>query len=378
MPKKPFTVYDIYGYTRITGLVFENADDQDAYNMVIGEIGMKVRVIPIAKVSIGKRWALGTADPYTVAVRLLAQARNKHVGATPEAIGQLKRIIRKLKELNMAGVAKKLAPKGADVEELKKAARTAPVAGKAGKGKPAPEPEPEEAEPLTRASVEGMDRDELIELIDEHSLDVDADDKKLKKDDKLLAAVLAALEEEDLLAADADEDDDEDGELTAEAVGEMDRDELIELIEEHSLDVDADDKAFKKDDKLRAAVLQALIDDGVLEEEAEEEPAPAPAPKGKGKGKAAAAPAAAGEKKRGNPEALEKARAARAEGASKMKAMKIKVLNKNHGARDGTFRASMLNDLFAAKTVGEFYEAGEKYDAGCVRWAEKQGYIELR
>lgn len=58
---------------------------------------------------------------------------------------------------------------------------------------------------LTKEAVEALDRDELEELITEHDLDVDADDKANKKDAKLLAAILEELEEKDLLVEEEEE-----------------------------------------------------------------------------------------------------------------------------------------------------------------------------
>lgn len=178
---------------------------------------------------------------------------------------------------------------------------------------------------LTKEAVEAMDRDELEELITEHDLDVDADDKAFKKDAKLLAAVLEALEEGDLLVEDdagsgdddeeemtpaqkraarrkakssdddddaddekpakkskkaaADEDDDDDDKpapkkgakgkklpkLSADEVQGMDEDELGEVIEKYGLDTDLDD--YKTLRKKAAAVIDALEDGDFIEEE---------------------------------------------------------------------------------------------------------------
>lgn len=195
----------------------------------------------------------------------------------------------------------------------------APEKGKAGaKGG-------KKAKGLTKDAVEALDRDELVELIEEHDLDIDADDKGLKKDAKLLAAVLEALEENDLLVEDdagdeADEEpeemtaaqkraarrkarkskDDSDEEedekpakgkkkpakdeeeeedekpakgkkskklpqLTADEIQGMDEDELGEVIEKYSLDTDLDD--FKTLRKKAAAVIDAMEDGGHIEEE---------------------------------------------------------------------------------------------------------------
>lgn len=175
---------------------------------------------------------------------------------------------------------------GADEEEEEeKPAKGKKAAGKKSKAK----------EKVAKSDVEDMDRDDLEALIEEHSLDVDADDKKLKKDDKLLAAVLAALEEEELLEEEEeekpakgkkgkskskDEDDDEEEKpakgkkskgkakakkLDKSDVEDMDEDELQELIDEHDLDVDLDD--YKKLPKKVAAVVEALEEADLLEDD---------------------------------------------------------------------------------------------------------------
>lgn len=95
--------------------------------------------------------------------------------------------------------------------------------------------------------------------------------------------------------------------------------------------------------------------------------------------KAVAAPKAAPADDR-----LAKGRAVLAEKGAAMRARKIKAVlkPKDITAREGTFRHQMLLDLLSSKTVGEFYEktpadSKSKYDAGCVRYAEGAGFIEL-
>lgn len=90
--------------------------------------------------------------------------------------------------------------------------------------------------------------------------------------------------------------------------------------------------------------------------------------------------AAAPAKAKGNPEALAKARAASDGKRAEARLQKIKPLKKAKEieAREGTFRHRMLSDLLAAKTVGDFYESAkgdDKYDAGCLRFAEGAGYV---
>lgn len=93
---------------------------------------------------------------------------------------------------------------------------------------------------------------------------------------------------------------------------------------------------------------------------------------------------AAPKKPRGNPEALAKAREQNAGKQAELRAKKIKALKKPKEieAREGSFRHTMLTDLLSSKTVGEFYDKSpadskSKYDAGCLRFAEGAGYIEL-
>jgi len=54
---------------------------------------------------------------------------------------------------------------------------------------------------------------------------------------------------------------------------------------------------------------------------------------------------------------------------------KIKVLMKEHGAREGTKRADMLDTIYASKTVQEAVDAGvSKSD---VSWAARAEYISV-
>lgn len=86
----------------------------------------------------------------------------------------------------------------------------------------------------------------------------------------------------------------------------------------------------------------------------------------------AKAPAAKG---KGNPEALAKAREASDGKRAAVRAMKITVLNKDHGARAGSNRATRLDIVLKAKTVEAALENGA--DMVDVRFAEKQGFIKL-
>lgn len=168
-------------------------------------------------------------------------------------------------------------------------------------------------------SLDGLDRDEALELIEEHGLDTDPDD--FPKLAKLIAAIRDELEEKGLLegaeepeepkgkggdkemtdaekrkarrearkakaGGDAEEPkgkttrkgkvaDDEDEEskgkksskkakdqISADDVMDKDEDELQELIDEHDLEVDLDD--YKTLRKKASAVIDALTDAGLL------------------------------------------------------------------------------------------------------------------
>lgn len=80
--------------------------------------------------------------------------------------------------------------------------------------------------------------------------------------------------------------------------------------------------------------------------------------------------------KRGNPEALAKARAARSAGPDTRKITALKK-PKDIAARAGSFRHQMLTDLLSSKTVQDFRDKDKKYDAGCIRFAQEAGYISL-
>ncbi len=155
------------------------------------------------------------------------------------------------------------------------------AAGKKDKddGKSSKKKEPEK---LKKSDVEDMDRDGLIEVIDENKLDIDADERKYKKDDKLLTAVLEKLEEEDLLETDEDEAVEK---LDRDEVNDMTRKQLVKLIAEHDLDdVDPDSRKLKKDDEaLLAAVIEALEEKDLLEPEEKKSSGKAGSKTGSGK-----------------------------------------------------------------------------------------------
>lgn len=80
-------------------------------------------------------------------------------------------------------------------------------------------------------------------------------------------------------------------------------------------------------------------------------------------------------KKRGNAEALAKAREARKEAGSGPDKRKITVLKKDHGARAGTDRQKTLDLLFKHKTAQSALDAGVTKQ--WLAWADREGYVEL-
>lgn len=79
-------------------------------------------------------------------------------------------------------------------------------------------------------------------------------------------------------------------------------------------------------------------------------------------------------KKRGNPEALAKARAARSAGPDTRKITANKK-PKDIAARPGSYRHGMLTKLLAAKTVQDAKDAG--VTAGDLRYAIDAGYVSV-
>lgn len=90
-----------------------------------------------------------------------------------------------------------------------------------------------------------------------------------------------------------------------------------------------------------------------------------------GGGKAASKPKQSEGQKAGLAKARE-ATAARTEARDKQK---IKVLNKNHGAREGTKRATQLDIVLKAKTVGEAIQSGATWID--IKFASDRGFISL-
>lgn len=80
--------------------------------------------------------------------------------------------------------------------------------------------------------------------------------------------------------------------------------------------------------------------------------------------------------KKGNPEALAKAREARAAASAGPDTRKITVLKKPHGAREGTTRATLLDTIYKSKTVQDAVDAGVKKSD--VAWAARAEYISLK
>jgi hypothetical protein len=108
------------------------------------------------------------------------------------------------------------------------------------------------------------------------------------------------------------------------------------------------------------------------EEEEEEEEAPAaPAAKARRAAKPAPPPPAPARGRKPAP-APEPSPVGRAKYAD---TDRIKVLIKPHGARDGTIRAELLDNIYASKTVGDAVDAGVK--RADVTWAARAGYIDI-
>lgn len=92
------------------------------------------------------------------------------------------------------------------------------------------------------------------------------------------------------------------------------------------------------------------------------------------KAAAAKTPVGKGGGRKGNADALARAREAK-KAATGPDTRKITVLKKPHGAREGTTRCTILDTVYKAKTVQAAVEAGIK--AGDVAWAAREGYIRL-
>jgi hypothetical protein len=143
--------------------------------------------------------------------------------------------------------------------------------------------------------------------------------------------------------------------------------EAIRLMDEMSPFTDKERKNMAE--KLKAKASAAKPDKEGLKTAAKS----APVAKG---------PKAATGKARGNPEALAKARAARAENKGPdTRKVKALVKAKELTARDGSFRRHMLEDLLSSKTVQEWRDkgtaAGRKYDAGCLKFATDNNFVSV-
>jgi hypothetical protein len=135
-----------------------------------------------------------------------------------------------------------------------------------------------------------------------------------------------------------------------------------EVDEDEEVDEEAEEEEVDEDEEEEAPVAAKA-----------RSKAKAPAPQGRAK---AAAPAAA----KGKPAkviARDKKPAPRGRPASNgdNDTRRIKILKKPHGAREGTFRAGMLDDIYASRTVQEAVDAGVKKSD--VAWAARSAYIEL-
>lgn len=131
------------------------------------------------------------------------------------------------------------------------------------------------AEKPDEDAINDMDAEELAEVIEEHSLEIDPDDfpkvKALRKE------VIKALEEAGD-GEDEEEDDDNKGKknkkggkkgkkkaaVDQDAINEMDEDELEAFVEEHELDIKL--SKYKTLRKKQAAVIDAGTEAGVVED----------------------------------------------------------------------------------------------------------------
>lgn len=144
------------------------------------------------------------------------------------------------------------------------------------------EPEDEETEKFARADIEGMNRKKLEKFITTNELDVDPDDHK--KDAKLLKAILDELEEKDMLEEAEEEepaksgkrdrkaaknkkkggDDNELPKVSKDEIGDMNEEELDDLVDKYELEVDLSEAKTLR--KKGALVIAALEDKELLED----------------------------------------------------------------------------------------------------------------
>lgn len=124
---EPFVVYDVFAYTRSSGIAAQAVED--GYSVLYRDPTGKVVVLTIAEAQVPSRWGRGVADPISVATDYKSYALR--CGATPEAIRLIGQFVTltKNEEISMADKLKtKAAPKAADKEALVSAAKAAPVA----------------------------------------------------------------------------------------------------------------------------------------------------------------------------------------------------------------------------------------------------------
>lgn len=170
-----------------------------------------------------------------------------------------------------------------EIEKSKKAGKKDDD-GKKGRGSKKKEPEL-----LDRDEVEGMDRDDLVALIEEHDLDVDPKDRKLKKDDEALAAaVIEALEEKDLLeeakpakrgrGKDKDDGEGKGGRSSRgsrrskkqqtwkeDDIADMSEEELDKVVEDSGIDLDLEEHKTLR--KKKNALIDALEEADMLDKD---------------------------------------------------------------------------------------------------------------
>lgn len=127
--------------------------------------------------------------------------------------------------------------------------------------------------------VNAMKRPELVALIEEHEIEIDADDypKNAKGLTALRAAIIeAAFGEDDGEASEEGEEGDEDatgdaeeGDIDEDTINAMERPALVALIKDNELDIDV--KKYPKLSALRAAVIEYLAENSDSGDEESEE-----------------------------------------------------------------------------------------------------------
>ncbi len=140
---------------------------------------------------------------------------------------------------------------------------------------------PKKIKVSSERDVKSLKWEELVRLIKQDNLDVDADDFDGRgKLSKIREAIIEELfdddedEDDDEDDDDDDDDDDDEEELEEDDINDMSRGELVTLIDDEELDIKPKDKKFKKSKglaALREAVIEELFDDDDEDDEEEDE-----------------------------------------------------------------------------------------------------------